>query len=305
MRLSVAIVTRKRPKKLARCLDSIIRQRELPDTILVVDNDENGSARPIVARYRHRLPVEYLLEKTRGIPRARNKAIDSFRTELLGYVDDDCVLDSHWVYEAKRAIQAPSASYVVGKTLLYNKHSIPARAHYFIYSYWFHRKIDIVTNRHRPKNLDTKNVVFKSAVFKTYELRFDSRFNINPIGGGEDVDLSLALDQIELHGYYAPKMIVSHEEVDTFKKFFQKAYFRGRSSFLVHEKWKDSGYVILDPSKRNLLRWLMGLRKLPQDYREIGDGSAINKLQVLFLVKLYDRVHLRGFLDQSALTSSI
>jgi len=77
----VSICTYKRPKMLARCLDSLANQ-VLPDNILmqivVVDNDVFHSAhQPYVAFMRNcKFPSSYIHQPKRGIAAARNKAVE-------------------------------------------------------------------------------------------------------------------------------------------------------------------------------------------------------------------------------------
>jgi succinoglycan biosynthesis protein ExoM len=96
LRLSVAVPTFRRPE----LLDSLLgllpeRVAEVGDravvTVLVVDNDPDGSARDIVARHPADL-FTYVHQPVPGIAAARNRALETAATtgaDLVAFVDDD------------------------------------------------------------------------------------------------------------------------------------------------------------------------------------------------------------------------
>ena len=92
--LTVAVCTRDRPRLLAACLGSIRRQTLPPAEVLVVDNaPRNDSARQVTARHPG---CRYVGEERPGIARARNRAIQEARGEVVAFVDDDCFLVPNW-----------------------------------------------------------------------------------------------------------------------------------------------------------------------------------------------------------------
>jgi len=100
----VAVLTYQRSDLLERLLAEFSRI-ELPSnmrtTLLVVDNDENGSARTVVEAHRNQIPeLHYVVEPTSGIPCARNRAINealSLQADVLCFIDDDEYPDQQWL----------------------------------------------------------------------------------------------------------------------------------------------------------------------------------------------------------------
>jgi succinoglycan biosynthesis protein ExoM len=90
---------------LAACLDSLAAQivpSHVRPQLVVVDNDPDGGARLVVARFLTRapFPVFYVHEPRRGIAQARNagmaKALDT-GADWLAMIDDDEVADPDWL----------------------------------------------------------------------------------------------------------------------------------------------------------------------------------------------------------------
>jgi hypothetical protein len=77
--IDVCVATYKRPQLLARLLESLINQEtagEFTYRIIVADNDADGSAAPIVERFRARGPeILYAIEPEQSVSLARNKSI--------------------------------------------------------------------------------------------------------------------------------------------------------------------------------------------------------------------------------------
>lgn len=101
LRLTVAICTKDRPEYLRRCLRSLLDLREQHDDlvsewdILVVDNAPSDSqTKDLVASLPH---VRYVAEARPGLNFARNRALREANGDLLAYLDDDVVVDRHWL----------------------------------------------------------------------------------------------------------------------------------------------------------------------------------------------------------------
>jgi len=299
--LTLAIITYKRPKKLKRCLTSILEQTVLPKKVLIIDNDKRQTAKGIFKLFKNKFPIEYAVEKRQGIPNARNKALKLCKTPLLGFIDDDCVLDKNWVKVALQSAKDTRASYILGKSLLFNKNSIIAFAQHCRQTYWFFRDLEKNNNLPSPFNLDTKNVVFKIRFLKKNNIWFDQDLFIHTVGGHADTDLGFQFKNKGLIGRYEPKMIVYHEEVQRLRDFFKKAYHRGRVGVLLYKKWNLKKELIFLPDIY-LYKWLKRMKCWPDDYKKWTKNIEKNffiKVVVFLLIKFYDKVYLQGFVDQS------
>ncbi|MEE8057927.1 MAG: glycosyltransferase family 2 protein [Pseudomonadales bacterium] len=87
------VPTKDRPKKIMDLLDSLAIQTVNFSRLIIVDGGE--SIRNVVMAYADRLPVEYFQCLPPGQIRQRNMALSKLdnRTNLVGYLDDDLVLE--------------------------------------------------------------------------------------------------------------------------------------------------------------------------------------------------------------------
>ncbi len=92
--VSVVACTLHRPAELDACLASLEQLRDPPLEILVVNNDPADFQTRAVAEARGAHVID---QPRRGLSAARNAGIAAARGELVAFVDDDCVVDEHWL----------------------------------------------------------------------------------------------------------------------------------------------------------------------------------------------------------------
>jgi hypothetical protein len=98
---TVVICTCDRPVGLRTTLASLQRQTDLDFEVLVVDNGSSSTESAMVVEDLGIPHCEYLVEPRRGLSRARNRALDAVRTELVAWIDDDEVADADWMRRLK------------------------------------------------------------------------------------------------------------------------------------------------------------------------------------------------------------
>jgi GT2 family glycosyltransferase len=116
--MTVAVCTRDRPERLARCLQALCRQRG-PARVVVVDNAPSTDATATLVATR--FPgVEYAVEPRPGLDHARNRALALCTTEVLAYTDDDAVPDAWWTAALATAFdEEPELAMATGLVLPY------------------------------------------------------------------------------------------------------------------------------------------------------------------------------------------
>lgn len=151
-RVAVCVATYRRPAMLRDLLESLAALRfrgPAPDLrIVVVDNDAEGGARPVVdaARPALRVPVRYEVEPRRNIAHARNRSVAAALEDgagWLAFVDDDETVRPDWldvllgvqarygaevVCGAVRAHLAEGAAPWIGRTGLLGSRPLPTGA---------------------------------------------------------------------------------------------------------------------------------------------------------------------------------
>jgi glycosyltransferase involved in cell wall biosynthesis len=98
--MTVVICTRDRPLGLRATLASLQRQTDPDFRVLVVENGSSPESAEVVEKLG--LPrCEYVVEQRPGLSRARNRALDAVRTDLVAWIDDDEIADPDWVRRLK------------------------------------------------------------------------------------------------------------------------------------------------------------------------------------------------------------
>ncbi len=118
---SIVIPTFRRPDDLARAIDSVLAQEGVATgfEIVVVDNDPDGSAEPVVRGIATHSPVviRYVREVRPGISHARNSGVAAATGRYLAFLDDDEEAEPGWLAHFLATIAKFHADAVVGPVL--------------------------------------------------------------------------------------------------------------------------------------------------------------------------------------------
>lgn len=185
MRIVVGVPTYRRPRMLARLLDSLGRLRAPSGaevSVIVADNNPDGSGAPVVAACapRSALPVTCVAAPRRGISSARNRLLDAAleaRADWIAFIDDDETARPDWLEHLMAAAAHHGAEVVAGPV----DAILPADAPAWTASLYRTRS----RRTGEPvRSVATSNVVFSIRLVSGLGLRFDERLNL---AGSEDV----------------------------------------------------------------------------------------------------------------------
>jgi len=185
--VAVCIATCRRPRSLGRLLDSL-EGLSWPSgaggiRVIVVDNDEAGSAREAVEERRtgYRWELQYVAEPRRNIALARNRAIEvavEGRAEWVAFIDDDEVASPVWLEELVRVAGATGAPIVGGPILPRYEEGVPgwvARGGFF--------EVPRFPDGSAVDMAFTGNVLLWAEYLRAGGARFDAGFGLS--GGGD------------------------------------------------------------------------------------------------------------------------
>lgn len=185
VRINICVCTYQRTESLMRCLDSLSKVDSVNSvtiSVLVVDNDVSGTAEFAVMQLKSTFPfpLEYVCEKKRGIPCARNRAIDEANLtacDYLIFVDDDEWVEKDWlknIYEY--CVKSGGQSIIHGKVIPELPKDTPAN----IKGLFGAKSHATGTNL---SSCATDNVMIPAKVYRDLGIRFDEQF---PFAGGTD-----------------------------------------------------------------------------------------------------------------------
>jgi succinoglycan biosynthesis protein ExoM len=194
--LSVCIATYRRCERLAAVLGDLLSQERLPDQVVVVDNDAEGSARPIVEQIRSRgapFELKYEIQPERNIAKTRNRTFALATGVWVAFIDDDERAPADWL----RKLSAAAEKYNADGVLSPVEPTVPSDAPGWIRRGRFYDFPHSPTGTAVPLNrMRFGNVLLRSSLMRCEAGPFDERYGL---GMGEDCDLLIRLAQKGAH----------------------------------------------------------------------------------------------------------
>ncbi len=184
--IDICIATFHRKKLLHDLITSILNQdvcSYVKYRIIVVDNDNNGSAREVVNEIINTTDVEivYDIEPEQNIALVRNKALSIARSDYVAFVDDDETVAQDWLQQLIDCAVQFSADVVFAPVVSVCPDNTPD---WIIQGLFFNRK------RHQTgvirKHGGTGNALVKRSLFIVHGFMFNKHYGLT---GGSDTAL--------------------------------------------------------------------------------------------------------------------
>lgn len=102
MKVSVVIPAYNEEKYLNACLKSVVSQSDMPDEIIVVNNNSTDKTAEIAASFPQ---VTLLHEKKQGITPTRNKGFNAAKGDLIVRTDADSRVPKNWIKKIKKRFE--------------------------------------------------------------------------------------------------------------------------------------------------------------------------------------------------------
>ncbi|UCG17196.1 MAG: glycosyltransferase family 2 protein [Phycisphaerales bacterium] len=119
--ISVVVCTYNRAGVLRRMLTAFFAQRDLDSTdheLIIVDNNSSDDTRAVVEQFNRSATLRYVFEQRQGLSCARNRAVAESRGEIVAFLDDDVIVDEHWLVKLQECFEATNADVVGGRGYL-------------------------------------------------------------------------------------------------------------------------------------------------------------------------------------------
>ena len=189
--LVVAVPTYRRPTSLDTTIRMVLEQLEdlvssadaaLSARLVVIDNDPDGSARPIVSSLGDDR-VSYIRESSPGIAAARNRALDAGSdADVLVFIDDDERPRDGWLRALVETWRATGGTAVAGRVVPLYPDGVGS---WIVHGRFFVRRS--LPTGSLVEAAPTSNLLLDLAEMRRLGIRFDSRFGL---AGGEDTLLT-------------------------------------------------------------------------------------------------------------------
>lgn len=203
--------------------------------VIVVDGNSTDKTQEIVKKY----PVKLIVEKRKGLNRARNTGIKSSKGEIVAFTDSDCIVPPNWITKIVEDFKDPKVSCVGGSAKALDTNFISQYADNSVVRLMpFFTKREVLDSvkpflRH-PAGC---NMAFRRKVAEDVGY-FDESIQY----GFDEVEF---VDRICKAGYKMvldPDVVVWHKHRSSLKEFLKQNFQYGKGSGLVlkQNKLKDS-----------------------------------------------------------------
>jgi GT2 family glycosyltransferase len=244
--VSVVIATRDRPHLLEACLRSVLTGSYRDCEVLVVDNaPRDGATRALVeARSEHDARLRYLVESRPGAGIARNHGLLRANGEIVAFLDDDLVVDRHWLEATVRGFEVlPNVTCV---TALIMPLELETPAQHWLEEYGgfgkgFRRKVYDLGEHRLPDRLYPYSAgIFGSGAsmaFATARLVELGGFDPRLATSGEDLDLFLKVLFAGGGIVYEPAAVVWHRHPREYEALRRTMFNYGAGLSGLLTKW--------------------------------------------------------------------
>lgn len=206
-RVTVIVTVLKDPR-VARTLESLLRQHPLPDEILVDDGGGDDRVAKITAEFHARDPRVIHLDAPGNIPESRNAALLAATGEFVAFLDADEVAPPGWLEALLVPFQDPQVGFAGGPTpaLAGTTRSVGAR----FYDGYLRRFYEQVASR-QPHALPMGNSAWRARVFRDVGLLDTTLYRR---AASEDQEVAVRALARGWRGKYAPEAWVDHDFSD-------------------------------------------------------------------------------------------
>lgn len=241
---SVIVPVYNRPDELDELLESLSEQFFKDFEVVVVEDGSRISSENIVHKYQKHLNIKYYLKKNTGPGPSRNFGAERSSGDYLIFLDSDCVVPPEYLREVHQfivihhpdAFGGPDKAHPGFKT-------IQKAINYSMTSFF-------TTGGIRGGKLSLENFKPRSFNMGISRKVFEKIEGFAPLRFGEDIDLSLRIEEQGFKSYLIEEGWVYHKRRTDFWKFFKQVFNSGIARIVLQK---------LHPGSLKLVHLLPGL----------------------------------------------
>lgn len=252
--LSIILSTANGPDALFGCLESLLNQTyplERVELIIVDDRNNQYLAQSLKeGEYSKFFALKYIPLSRKGPAVARNTGIKNASSEILAFIDDDCVADSDWVKLILETHRLNPDKPVVGGLTYVSECENTSLVSQFLTN----NSIEAGFNKKEIIFLPACNVSIKKYIFSEY--LFNESFSLP---GGEDLEFFWRIFKQGHRFVWNRNIKVIHARNDDLLSFLKQAYCYGRGNLLTAYLHKGDHPLLKDLRPGRASFWLVTL----------------------------------------------
>jgi glycosyltransferase involved in cell wall biosynthesis len=217
--ISVIIITKDRPRQLLDCIRAL--QQETYHNFNLVIVDQGKIPQPQLGRQRSSITnrTVYIHSKIPGKSHGLNLALNACHSDILAFIDDDCIPTKKWLQTIDRTFAAhPHLGGIFGQTLPFQPHR---HKNLFCPSVHISKRAHLLkTPQLHSKNIGLgNNVAYRRWIFKALG-GFKTWLGPGSVGSnGEDAEMALRLLIHNIQIRYEPNARVYHNRWLTYIQY--------------------------------------------------------------------------------------
>jgi MoaA/NifB/PqqE/SkfB family radical SAM enzyme/glycosyltransferase involved in cell wall biosynthesis len=233
MDISVIIPSYNRKDKLKACLDSLSAQAYPAgsfEVIVIDDGSTDGTREMLEALTRANAGVRFAAQQHKGPAAARNLGARLARSGVIGFTDDDCIVDRAWISKMVEAHRQDPRCAAVGGSTEVDPGNMQAQVSQFLSDGAIQTRI----------NGSVETIFFPTCNVSIKKEFFGKGFNEHfPLPAGEDLDFFWTLFKAGGAFAYRKDIKVFHNCHTDPVSFFKQAFMYGRGNYLVQYIHRD------------------------------------------------------------------
>jgi cellulose synthase/poly-beta-1,6-N-acetylglucosamine synthase-like glycosyltransferase len=255
---SVVIPTSGRPDELDRCLEAVTQQDYPAFDAIVIDNTDGD---PRTERIARKWKARYVIERKRGLCRARNRGALVSSADVIAYLDDDSVPEPGWLAGIAAEFADPLVMGAGGKTIPLRVETESEKLFATLRGEAYSRPAPLVVDKTTPYWFEICgfggispgcNMAVRRAAFEVWPGFNERTGRGTPIYGGDEQHAFFSLVSRGFRVAYTPYALVRHPFPPTMETLRQR-YLRdltASTAFFTLMFFEESGH------RRNTLRYI-------------------------------------------------
>lgn len=234
IRFSIIVPVFNRPEEVKELLESLAHQTHNNFEVIVVEDGSSITCAEEVKKYEDRLDISYFFKPNTGPGLSRNYGASKAKEDYFIFLDSDCIIPKHYIEILSRSVAAQKMECFGG----------PDRAHASF------TNVQKAISYSMTSFLTTggirgggkKVIKFHPRSFNMGFSRraFEASGGFASIRFGEDIDLSLRIEELGIACHLVPEAYVYHKRRTDFGKFYKQIYNSGIARINLYKRHPGS-----------------------------------------------------------------
>ncbi|MDO9260412.1 MAG: glycosyltransferase, partial [Flavobacteriaceae bacterium] len=238
LKFSLIIPVYNRPQEIDELLQSCISQSFKNDfEIIIVEDGSVEKCEKIIEKYKNKLNLKYFYKENSGAGESRNFGMQRANGNYFIILDSDVLLPTHYLEEVQKTLNFHYTDVFGGPDAAHESFtSIQKAINYSMTSL-------LTTGGIRGKKKAVGKFQPRSFNMGMSKKAFEASLGFSKMKYGEDIDLSLRLQELSFQSQLIEKGYVYHKRRSSFQQFLQQTYNFGTARPVLNRKFPATSKI--------------------------------------------------------------